>query len=142
MKKRVLTWWIFFVVGLGFLFLNIHVDAISKDIHDMKAPIHIEFKSEGGFAFIPRLNQLNTVDSHGLSTAQLETLQRLIEKAAFFKLPAHIAAPSSGAADYQHYMITIEQDGHRHQVEFTDLVDNPALKELFAFLKSIQSNQK
>jgi hypothetical protein len=142
MKKRVLTLWIYVVLGVGLLFLNINIEAISKNVHHMKTNIHIEFNSEGGFAFIPKLHQLAIVDSNALSEEQVKKLQSLIEEANFFELPENNPASSSGAADYQQYMISIEKEGRRHRVNFTDLVDNPALKELFAFLKSIQLNSK
>lgn len=142
MQKRTLILWIGLVVVASFLFVSTNIDAIHNNICDMKTHIFIEFKSEGGIAFIPRLNQPATVDSNNLSHEQVDELRRLIEEAKFFELPGNIVAPSSGAADYQKYTIIIEEDGHRHRVEYTDLVDNPALKKLFTFLKSAQSDQQ
>ncbi len=142
MKRGTPFLWICLVIGVSSLFANTNADAMGKGIHGMKTDIRIEIKSEGGFAYIPGLSKPAIVDSDTLSQEQVEKLQRLIEEAKFFELPGSIAATSSGAADYQTYTIIIETDGRRHRVEFTDLVDNPALKRLFAFLKSLPSDQQ
>jgi hypothetical protein len=101
--------------------------------------MRIQFKTEGGFAFIPHFSQLTIVDSNDLSNEQREELRRLITEARFFELPTQLGLPPPGAADYQQYVITVEEDGHRHTVEFTDLADNQALKNLFAFLRALRS---
>lgn len=138
MKKRDLTLWICLVVAVSSLFVSTNINSMSNITRDMKNHILIEFKSEGGIAFIPGLNQPSIVDSNNLSQEQVDKLRNLIEEARFFELPGNIVAPSSGAADYQSYTIIIEEDGRRHKVEFTDLVDNPALKRLFSFIKSVR----
>ena len=100
--------------------------------------MQIQFKTEGGIAFIPRLSQPITIDSKDLSNEQRDELQRLITKARFFTLPRKLGPPPPGAADYQQYTVTIKEDGRQHTVQFTDFADEPALKELFAFLNSLR----
>jgi Emfourin len=111
-----------------------------KDTNTQNTKIHmrIYLKAEGGIAFIPGLSQESSVESEDLSKRDLEELQKLIAKARFFELPAKLGIPPSGAADYRSYTVTIEDGGRRHSVQFTDLADNPGLKELFAFLQSLQ----
>ena len=56
--------------------------------------MHIVFTTEGGFAFFPGLSRPDVIDSHDLSAAEADELERLLDRARFFELPEdsqHIA---------------------------------------------------
>lgn len=137
MNRRLLAFWIYPMALISILFYSVGIYAIKENLQGEKTHMHIEFKTEGGIAYIPGLSQPTFIDSKDLSKEQLEELQRLITEARFFDLPPNLSSSSPGAADYQKYTITIEQDGRQHTVHFTDTADNPALKKLFAFLNSL-----
>jgi emfourin len=103
--------------------------------------MRIEYKQEGGFAHFPGLSQPVAIDSAQLSQVEAAELRRLVDEAHFFELPQKVDTPSRGAADYYQYTITIEDGARRHTVQFTELADNPPLKNLLAFLKSQRATQ-
>jgi hypothetical protein len=84
------------------------VDAREANSQTKATHMRIQFKTEGGVAFIPHLSQLATVDSNDLSNEQREELRRLITEARFFELPQRLGSPPPGAADYQQHVITVE----------------------------------
>jgi hypothetical protein len=92
--------------------------------------MRIEFSQEGGIGYFPGLNRPVTVDVERLDEAEAEELKRLVEAARFFDLPASIGVPARGAADYQRYILSIEDDGRRHTVRALVPVEDPALREL------------
>lgn len=115
-----------------------NVGTIGENPQSKATSMQIQFKTEGGIAFIPRLSQPTTINSQELSNEQRDELQRLITEARFFELPRKLGPPPPGAADYQQYTVTIKEDGRQHTVQFTDFADEPALKKLFAFLSSLR----
>ena len=89
--------------------------------------MRIEFTQEGGLAYFPGLNQAVTIDVDRLDAGAAEELKRLVEAAHFFDLPSAIGAPARGAADYQHYVITVEESGRQHTVRILIPVENVPL---------------
>lgn len=92
--------------------------------------MRIEFTESGGLAYLPGLNKPVTIDVDCLDAGEAEQLRRSIEAARFFELPAAIGATTRGAADYQHYTLTVEDGGRRHTVRILVPVEDPALQDL------------
>jgi hypothetical protein len=101
--------------------------------------MRIEFAQEGGLGYFPSLNKPVTVEVDHLDKEEAEELKRLVEAARFFDLPASIGAPARGAADYQHYILSIEDDGRQHTVRVLVPVEDPALQEL---VRAVQKHVK
>jgi hypothetical protein len=76
------------------------------------------------------LNKPVTVEVDQLDKEGTQELKRLVEAARFFDLPANVGAPARGAADYQHYILTVEESGRRHTVRLLVPVEDPALLDL------------
>lgn len=98
--------------------------------------MHVHFTVSGGLAYLPGLARPADIDSDRLSGADAAELQRLVDAANFFSLPSKINPPHPGAADYFQYTVTIEQGGQRHRVEWTDIAEDPGLRELRLFLQA------
>jgi hypothetical protein len=98
--------------------------------------MRIKFKTEGGIVHLPGLSEPVTIDTEQLPVEQANELERLIEVANFFELPAS-SAPPSGAADYQQYTISVTTPGRRsHEVRLTDPIENPHVRELVNYLRA------
>ena len=97
--------------------------------------MRIEFKTEGGLAYFPGLSKPRLIDGSDLSEAELAQLRKLVEAARFFQLPADSRALAKGAADYQHYTITIEDGRQRRTVRLADPIGDPALQALVDYLR-------
>lgn len=91
--------------------------------------MRIEFKVEGGFAYFPGLHQPVTIDTNELPTEEADKLERMIEAAGFFDLPA-VSLPPRGAADYLQYTITVTALGRSHTVCLTDPIGDPHVRRL------------
>jgi hypothetical protein len=92
--------------------------------------MRIAFAQEGGIGYFPGLAKPVTIDVDRLDHAEAEELKRLVEAVHFFDLPASIGAPARGSADYQHYILNIEEGGRQHTVRALVPVEDPALREL------------
>ena len=101
--------------------------------------MRIEFTQGGGLAYFPGLNQAVTIDVDRLDAGEAEELKRLVEAAHFFDLPSAIGAPARGAADYQHYVITVEDSGRQHTVRILIPVENVPLQHL---IQAVQKQVK
>lgn len=102
--------------------------------------MRIEFTQTGGIGYFPGLQQPVTVDVDALAQAEAEELKRLVEAAHFFELPAAVGAPARGAADYQQYLVTVEDGGRRHTVRALVPVEDPVLYNLVrAVQKHVQA---
>ena len=73
--------------------------------------MRIKFSQTGGLAYLPGLNKPVTIEVDHLDKGEAEELKRLVQDARFFDLPAAIGAPARGAADYQQYILTVEDGG-------------------------------
>lgn len=98
--------------------------------------MHVHFTVGGGLAYLPGLAKPVDIDSDQLSRFDAIELQRLVDAAGFFSLPSKINPPHPGAADYVQYAVTIEQGGQRHTVEWTDIAEDPRLRQLRLFLQA------
>src|SRR5687767_487826 len=97
--------------------------------HDRKEDVmRVELLTEGGIAFFPGLNKPIVVDSADLPKAQASQLEKLIEDARFFDLPAASRAVPKGAADMRRYIITVEDGKRRHTVRLVDPIEDPHLQ--------------
>ena len=101
--------------------------------------MRIEFSQTGGIGYFPGLNKPVTVEVDHLEKEEAEELKRLVEAARFFDLPATVGSPARGAADYQHYMLTVEDGGRRHTVRVLVPVEDPLLDDL---VRAIQKHVK
>lgn len=98
--------------------------------------MRVTFTTEGGIAFFPGLSRPMVVDSTQLSNADANQLQNLVEQADFFTRSDAAQAVLKGAADYQHYTITIEDDQLCHTIRLSDPIDDQALADLLTFLRA------
>jgi hypothetical protein len=99
------------------------------------AAMRVIFTTEGGVSFFPGLSRPVTIDAATLTQEERNELDRLIDEAGFFTLPAEAGKPAKGAADYRQYTITLEEQGRRHTVKASDPVDDPKLRNLIGFLQ-------
>ncbi len=98
--------------------------------------MRISFKTEGGIAHLPGLSRPVTIDTGELPAKEANELERLIEAAGFFELPATSAPPPRGAADYQQYTISVTVPGHSHTVQVIDRIEDPHVRELVNYLRA------
>lgn len=75
--------------------------------------MHIQFERSGGFTGIPLATSL---DSETLSPEEVDALQKELDQARFFDLPAKIQTPGTGADRFE-YRITVEKEGRSHTIE-------------------------
>jgi hypothetical protein len=80
--------------------------------------MRIVFTTSGGFAPIASLNAPLTLDVSSLPERERQDLEQLVERMAFFELPARRPRPQP--ADARTYTITIEDAGRSHTITVTD----------------------
>jgi hypothetical protein len=95
--------------------------------------MRVQFKTEGGFAYLPGLSQPVTIDTDVLSPEEAGKLERLVEAAGFFGLPA-TSGPPRGGADLRTYTISVSSSGRSHTVKVVEPVENPQLQALVDYL--------
>jgi hypothetical protein len=95
--------------------------------------MRVQFKTEGGFAYLPGLSKPVTIDADRLSPEEAGKLERLVEAAGFFDLPTTSDQPRSGA-DVRSYTISISSSGRDHAVSIVEPIENPQLQALVDFL--------
>jgi hypothetical protein len=100
--------------------------------------MRIRFKSEGGIVHLPGLSEPVTIDTEELPVEQANELERLIEVADFFELPA-TSAPPPGAADYQQYTISVTTPSRSHEARLADPIENPHVRELVNHLRNLRA---
>ncbi len=98
--------------------------------------MRITFEMEGGFACFPGLNRPLIIDTQQMEAAQALQIESMIKNARFFELPPHVGSPASGAADYQTYIVTVEEGQRSHVVRACDPIGNTALQELVEHLRA------
>jgi hypothetical protein len=98
--------------------------------------MRVQFKTEGGVAYFPALSAPLIIDSSTLPAETARTLERLVEEARFFELPAQVGTLPRGAADVQHYTVTVEERGRSHTVRMVEPVTHPDLRPLLDYLQT------
>ncbi|MBE3559792.1 MAG: hypothetical protein IMW89_11290 [Ktedonobacteraceae bacterium] len=98
--------------------------------------MRVQLKIEGGIAFFPGLRKPVVIDTDHLPASEAAELKRLVQATRFFDLPETVSPPPPGAADYQQYVITVEDEGRQHSVRLTDPVENPAMQALLSYLQA------
>ena len=98
----------------------------------------VRFRTTGGVAAFPGLAAPRTIDVDALAPDVRASLERMLEQAHFFELPARLPV-TRGAADYQSYEITVEDRGRRHTVVAADPVQDPALQALITRLRELSA---
>ena len=101
--------------------------------------MRIKFSQTGGLAYLPGLNKPVTIEVDHLDKGEAEELKRLVQDARFFDLPSAIGAPARGAADYQQYILTVEDGGRQHTVRVLLPVGDVPLQEL---VRAVQKHVK
>jgi hypothetical protein len=97
---------------------------------------------DGGFAFIPGLRAPRVFDTSTMTRQEADALRLLVDATGFRSLPTEVGAAPAGAADFQSYVITIEEPGWARTVRVLDPVREPALANLIAFLSSLPHTAK
>ncbi len=95
--------------------------------------MRVTFKTDGGFAYLPGLSQPVTIDSSGLSPEEADELERLVEAAGFFELPA-TSEPPRGGADVRSYTISVSSSGRGHTARIVEPIEDPQLQALVDYL--------
>jgi hypothetical protein len=88
-----------------------------------------------GFAYLPKHNQPVRIDTERLPREAAAALERLVEGAHFFDVPATVGGPVD-RPDRLTYTITVEDRGRRHTVRAVTPFEDPALQELIKHLKA------
>lgn len=97
--------------------------------------MRIQFRTEGGLAYLPGLSRPVTIDTDELPAEEADELERLIETAGFFELP-DASVPPRGAADYQQYTISVAAPGRSHTARLADPIEDPSVRELVNNLRA------
>lgn len=97
--------------------------------------MRVEFKTEGGFAYFPGLNQPFTIDTGELSARETGELERLIEAARFFDLP-ETSEPRRATADSRRYTISISSPERSHAAHVEDPIEDANVQALVDFLRA------
>lgn len=100
--------------------------------------MRIYYERSGGFA---GLRQEITLDSQSIDAEEAGELQKLVEQAGFFDLPARITAPGTGADQFQ-YRITVESGPRRHTVEAGEASIPAALQPLLDRLAALARTKR
>ena len=102
--------------------------------------MRIDVTQGGGLGYFPGLNKPVTIEVDRIEVSEAEELKRLVEATHFFDLPATIGAPAQGAADYQYYVLTVEESGRQHTVRIFIPVEDVTLQDLLhAVQKQVQA---
>jgi hypothetical protein len=91
--------------------------------------MQVKIQRTGGFAGI---TTTKSIDATNLSAPEIDRLERMIESAHFFELPALI--PSKPQPDRFEYRITVERNGKKHSVTAAEPALPAELKPLVDWL--------
>jgi hypothetical protein len=95
----------------------------------------INFKTSGGFAHLPAFSKPFVVDTEKVDPQIARQLESFVQESRFFEQPAQANTTRKGAADYQTYTITIEDNTRSHTVQLTDPINDANLHQLVAQLR-------
>ena len=93
--------------------------------------MRIQYKKEGGIAYLPALAKPVVIDTDQLNSADAQELQRLLEQASFHDLPDTVGTLTRGAADVQTHSIQVEGG---KTVKVVDPSAAPGVSELVQWL--------
>jgi hypothetical protein len=111
---------------------------VNEGITNSGEAVSVTLEVDGGFAYLPGLNQTFHADSDTLAPEELAQLRALLAKADFFNLSDQPGAPAPGAADLRTYTITASEGGKSHKVRVTEPIQNPHLQALVSHLLTLQ----
>ena len=94
--------------------------------------MRIGFRSDGGIAFIPGLSRPTSFTLEELPAEDRFHLEKLLEEARFFTLPAQVGSPPG--PDRRSYDVTVQTENTSHSVRFTEPIPDPAQSALVTFL--------
>lgn len=96
--------------------------------------MRIEFKKEGGVAYLPGLAKPVVIDTGKLDPKEVKELESLLDRASFSSLPSVVGSVKRGAADYQTWSIRVEGD-RSNTVRVVDPDASPGVSELIQWLE-------
>jgi hypothetical protein len=100
--------------------------------------MRIFFERSGGFVGQTLTAELDTAS---LPPDEAHNIQKMLEAAGFFHLPASTTTPARGADAFQ-YVVTVEEHGKRHTVRTTDMAAPDALRSLFGYLTRVARQKR
>jgi hypothetical protein len=100
--------------------------------------MRIIFERSGGFAGLTLTGELDTAS---LPPDEAHDVQKMVEEAGFFNLPATIPAPTRGADAFQ-YVVTVEAEGKRHTVRTRDTAIPNALLPFIEYLTKVAKEKR
>jgi hypothetical protein len=103
--------------------------------------MRIRYEKEGGIAYFPGLSTAVEIDTEQLPAAERSELERLIEVANFFELPA-VSSPPHGAADYRQYKIAVSTPRRSHTVQLADPIKDLRVQDLVRCLEAIAGKRR
>jgi hypothetical protein len=115
---------------------------VSNSGTDTGADVSVQLDVDGGFAYIPGLQQSFQGDSTTLEAGELAKLRALLVKAGFFSRPAEPTASAAGAADTRSYTVTVTEGGRSHTIHVTEPIQDPELRALVGQLLSWQQRTR
>ncbi|MDF7814968.1 protealysin inhibitor emfourin [Hymenobacter sp. YC55] len=95
----------------------------------------IDFRMEGGFAFLPALSRPFVLDTTQLSPQQAQQVESYVREAHFFDQPTQPGTVAKGAADYRTYTLTVEDGPQVHSIQLTDPIADANLQRLVSHLR-------
>ena len=78
-----------------------------------------------------------TIDTAKLPAKAAQRIDELLATTGFFKLPAVLPEPSSGADAFQHSLTVSHPGGGEHTVTFTEASASEALRELKRMVRDL-----
>lgn len=102
----------------------------------------IDFKMDGGFAFLPALSQPISIDTAQVDPQVAAQLESWVREARFFDQPAQTGTAAKGAADHRIYTLTVEDGPRAHTIQLTDPIADASLQRLVSQLRMIAQPSK
>jgi len=100
--------------------------------------LRIIYERSGGFAGLTLTVELDTAS---LPPDEAHDVQKMIEEAGFFTLPASIPALTCVADAFQ-YVVTVEAEGKQHTVRTIDTAIPDALLPLIEYLTKVAKEKR
>ena len=97
--------------------------------------MRVEFKTDGGFAYLPGLNQPFIIDTGELSAREVGELERLMDAARFFDL-SETTEPRRATADTRRYTISVSSPERSHTVHLEEPIEDANVQALVDYLRA------